>query len=160
MHPSGRLYIARTFHFDECDFPYESLFQPTTSPSFSNTYSPIPVLFNDSFFLNKVSHLTSSFPIQSISTNNNTTESSQFANNSTTPSSTDHNNTFDLDLIPHYHQTTSQTNLLDSVGHSNTIDSDPTPHHQYTSQPSLCHPISPSNSPITNPIIFAHHLIP
>ena len=46
LHPSGRIYIARSVHFDENSFPYQSLLlSKSASPSFvSNSGAPSFVL--------------------------------------------------------------------------------------------------------------------
>ena len=109
LHPSGRLYIAKTVHFHECDFPYDSLFKSVTSHNSSNINIPTSILVNDSLFTNNMSHLTSSLPTQSTSFNDITTESSQLAN---------HNNTNDS-------EPTSQPHF--NPDHNDINDPEPTP---------------------------------
>ena len=137
LHPSGRLYIAKTVHFNESEFPYQSLFHSPKSIDQSQIVNPIPVLIDDFFVQHNLSHLTSSLSPQSDQSHN-TTISSPIINNTdhiiTTPS-TSHS--------PPYFITPSD----------HTSD---TPHVART--PHSSEPLHPHNQP-SNPLTPSHHMI-
>ena len=57
FHPSGRIYIVKTAHFDESDFPYHSLFSAQSSSS----HSPKSIIVNGRLLVNNMSHLLPHF---------------------------------------------------------------------------------------------------
>ena len=63
LHPTGRIYIAKTMHFDEYEYPYVSLFQSATSHNSSSLNSPKSILVNDHFFVNNLPHFNSTLPL-------------------------------------------------------------------------------------------------
>ena len=78
LHPTGRLYIAKTVHFNESEYPYSSLFQSNVNHT---CCSSRPVVVNHQFFVNNLSHLHSSTSQSHSSLNEITTESSNFHEN-------------------------------------------------------------------------------
>ena len=125
LHPSGKLYIAKTVHFDESDFPYSSLFHTDqTCVNLPHSYSTL-VFVNDSFSQHHLSHLQlASFSSESEHVHPITTESLSHIN------------------------TDDHTSALSSPLHSHSSDlhdhvSDPSPNSQHPSHdsPPLISPI-------------------
>ena len=108
LHPSGRLYIAKTVHFDEYEFPYHSLFSSANGRSASTSINSTLVLVNNLFFQNDISHLMSSLPTQGVPLNSITTESSQPA---------DRNDIHSFEPTTPSHSSSENSNSSDQTSH-------------------------------------------
>ena len=128
-----RIYIVKTVHFDETDYPYVSLFQSTTTNSSFNPSNPKSVLVDNHFLEQTLSHLNSNPPLHSSSLHDITTESSF---------SEDYTNSMNLDL-PSPSLPSLDNNFTHNTPNQDTSPSPSPSPHQQLQPPFSSHPNSP-----------------
>ena len=63
LHLLGRIYIAKTVHFNEYKYPYISLFSSPTNQNSARLINPKSILVDHHFFVNNLPYLNSSLPL-------------------------------------------------------------------------------------------------